>query len=464
VNDSGRFLGFTVYCDFIQSEGIDAVLDNLDGAGATAVAINPTVTEPSAEGEGVFQPPDDAGSSPRLFDRPLWGHRSLWVRGGPSYTADEKRYSGCRYRPRQANDLTARSGHIIGDFIKAARGRGLSVYFQLSGTAPPGLRDEDVPRLPDGRIPIDRMAATASLASEDVRDYVTAYVDDLLQHYPDITGFRPDWPEYPCYKLDELFQDFSPHVEAWCTTRDIDFQPIRAQVAAFYQYIHGSLTNKDLEELVAVEPGKVVEAEVLRRFPLIVQWLHMKSALSVDLLAHWRTAITRAAGPDIELSANAFMPPFSAFTGFDFRPAAEHCTAVSPKFYTMHWALMLHFWGTDLLRSNPGIDENLLVRALANLFDMGVDTTSARLDDFHYPEPDEPHPVSDAAQSRKIAQVLEEVDSAALVTPIVHGYGPDSDFARRFAVAAQSATDGVWINRYGYLGDEKLAAIGELWP
>ncbi len=53
-----RLLGFTVFCDFIQSEGIDPVLDNLERAGATAVAINPTVTEPS----------DDAGSSPRLFD------------------------------------------------------------------------------------------------------------------------------------------------------------------------------------------------------------------------------------------------------------------------------------------------------------------------------------------------------------------------------------------------------------
>ena len=84
----------------------------------------------------MFQPPDDAGSSPRLFDRLLWGHRSLWVRSGPSYTADEKRYSGGRYRPRQTNDLTARSGHIIGDFIKAARGRELNVYFQLSASGP----------------------------------------------------------------------------------------------------------------------------------------------------------------------------------------------------------------------------------------------------------------------------------------------------------------------------------------
>ena len=67
-----RLLGITVLADFIINEGVDAVLDNLvSRAGATAVALNPTVTAPSAEGEGSFQPPSDAGSSPRLFDRTL---------------------------------------------------------------------------------------------------------------------------------------------------------------------------------------------------------------------------------------------------------------------------------------------------------------------------------------------------------------------------------------------------------
>ena len=75
-----RFLGITVLGDFILSEGIEPILDNLLRIGATAVATNPTVTAAAAEGEGSFQPPLDAGSSPRLFDRPLFGKRSLWVR------------------------------------------------------------------------------------------------------------------------------------------------------------------------------------------------------------------------------------------------------------------------------------------------------------------------------------------------------------------------------------------------
>lgn len=72
-----RFLGITVLSDFVLSEGPDAVLDQLQRAGATAVACNPTVTAPGSEGNGSWQPPADAGASVRLFDRPLWGRRKL---------------------------------------------------------------------------------------------------------------------------------------------------------------------------------------------------------------------------------------------------------------------------------------------------------------------------------------------------------------------------------------------------
>ena len=53
------------------------------------------------------------------------------------------------------------------------------------------MRDEDRPRLPDGSIPPDRMADTASLASEAMRAYNRAYVADLLAAYPNISGYGP---------------------------------------------------------------------------------------------------------------------------------------------------------------------------------------------------------------------------------------------------------------------------------
>ena len=461
---SKRFLGITVLADFVLSEGMESVLENvIDRAGATAVACNPTVTTPTEEGAGSFQPPADAGSSPRLFDRPLWGKRSLWVRSGPSFHPNETYYKDTPYTPRKPNDLTDAHGNLIEEFIHAAGERGLKVYLQLAAASPTGLREEDTPRLPDGRIPERRMANTGSLASEAIRSYNRAYVHDLLEKYPHIAGLRPDWPEYPCYKLDEAFQDFSPLVRVWAEQHGFDFTNIQREVAELYTYLHGSLTNRDLRDLASADRGKFSLLTLMRRHPGILEWLRLKAALSVDLLRDWREALTEYGGAEKELSANAFMPPFSLFTGFDFAGAAEHCQAASPKFYTMHWSVMVEFWGEVLLARNPGLDESLVVKALANLFDLGDEITAQRISDYGYPMPDEPHPIPNAPQARKIQQVMAEAGDRVRITPLVHGYGPLEDFCRRFQIVADSEAHGVWINRYGYLSDEKLDAVGAIW-
>ena len=461
-----RTLGITVLADFILSEGVDAVLGSLDRAGATAVALNPTVTTAAADGEGSWQPPSDAGASPRLFDRPLFGRRELWVRSGPSYTPDVALYADSPYAPRAANDLTAAHGDVIDTFIDAAVDRGLEVWLQVSGQTAPGMRDEDRPLRPDG-LPPERMADTGCLASPGIRAYLRAYVHDLLQRYPKVTGFRPDWPEYPCYKLDEAFQDFSPHVRRWALERGWAFDDIQREVGALYAHLHGRLTNDDLALFAAGDRGAGLA--LLRRYPGVFEWLRLKSSLSVDMVRHWRDAIDAAGGAGrYKLSANAFMPPLTLLTGFDFAGAGAFCDAASPKLYTMHWTVMVDFWGRQLLAHNAGLDERLLVHALAQLFDLGSsapgDTPPAdTLRDYHYPEPDEPHPVSEAAQLRRIAQARQLAGGSMAVTPLVHGYGPHDDFAQRFALVAGSEADGAWINRYGYLSDAKLDSIGRLW-
>ena len=131
-----RIVGVTVLGDFIVSEGGEPILDNLQRAGVTAVACNPTVTVPAAEGEGSFQPPTDAGSSPRVFDRLLFNKQSLWLQSGPSYYPDETCYRDSVYRPRKPNAITDKYGECIEHFIKSAQKRGLKVYFQLGLSNP----------------------------------------------------------------------------------------------------------------------------------------------------------------------------------------------------------------------------------------------------------------------------------------------------------------------------------------
>ncbi|MCP3695288.1 MAG: hypothetical protein GY917_24025, partial [Planctomycetaceae bacterium] len=179
-----RVLGITVLGDFILSEGVEPVIRNLQRAGVTAVACNPTVTAAADEQTGSFQPPIDAGSSPRVFDRPLFGQQALWVRSGVSYQPDRECYQDCDYAARQPNDLTHEHGHVIGDFVQAAVDAGMKVYFQLGAAQPSGLRDEDRPRGPSGELITGRMADTGSLASEAIRSYNRCYVRDLVKAYP----------------------------------------------------------------------------------------------------------------------------------------------------------------------------------------------------------------------------------------------------------------------------------------
>ena len=124
---------------------------------------------------------------------------------------------------------------------------------------------------------------------------------------------------------------------------------------------------------------------------------------------------------------------------------------------------MVKFWGDVLLSANPKIDERLLVSALVHLMDLAEDECGETIADYGYPAPDEPHPIPDAPQKRKITQVKQATAGQAAVNALVHGYGPPDDFARRLQLVADSEADGVWINRYGYLGEEKLAAIANIW-
>ena len=207
--------------------------------------------------------------------------------------------------------------------------------------------------------------------------------------------------------------------------------------------------------------GRYALARLLASRPKLGEWLRFKAALSSELLASFRTALTAGGGNGKELMPNAFPPPFSLISGLDYGRAAASSAAISVKLYTMHWPMMLRFWGEQIAKRNPGLPERTLVRALARFFDIADDGGFERLADYRYPEPDEPHPAGAEAQARKIRHAQSEAGACPVIA-LAHGYGPAVDFRRRLQTAYRAARGRVWVNRYGYLSDEKLAAIGEV--
>ena len=469
-----RFVGITVMPEYVQCEGIDEVLDNLvERANATAVTTSPYVMAATSEGRGQREPPIDAGAgNVRLLDRPLWGQRELFVETAPSFIPQTELYRGVGYEPAMPGSLTYEHGHVVGDFLKAARERGLNTYLQIQAAIPPGYRvqfggpsAEDMPCMPDGTCPAERVASNASLAAPSIVAYQAALIQDLLSVYPDIDGIRFDWPEYPPYELDSIFMDFSPHVEAYAAKSGIDFREVREQVSRLYQYLHGSLTTQDLErvddacKLIATRTTRPSADEPADS---VMQWLQLKRELSNNLLSSFRTVMDDCGAKHVALVAHAFPPPWSDLSGIDFAAGSGVVDHYCVKLYGMHWLMMIRFYADQLLNANPDeLDETALIRSLFDAFDVDNESGAKLASDVRYPAPEEPHPGTDATRARKVSQAQTRAGKVP-VHALEHGYGPTDDFARRIRIALDASNHRIWVNRYGYLSDAKLDIIGQL--
>lgn len=465
-----RLVGITVLPEFLQVEGVDAVLDNLVmKAGANAVTTSPYVMEIADERTGVREPPDDAGAGAvRLLDRPLWGKRELFVRTAPSFTPQVQLYRGLRYQPAEPTNLTHRDGHVVHDLIRAAQSRHLKVYLQIQAAIPPGYRvqfggptDDDRPRLPDVRLSPKRLAKNGSLASRHIIDYTLALITDICRQYPDIDGIRFDWPEYPPYLLDDLFLDFSEPAKQAAGRLGFDFEQMQRDSLALYRKLHGGLTDNDLTAWLDGDGGRYSLARWMMDHPGVVELARFKAALVAELLAGFRNTMNEAGAERMELIAHAFPPPWNLASGIDFARSSDRVSGYCIKLYTMHWAMMLRFYADQVLEANRELSDQLLGQTLVRILDIADDGGLAKTTDYHYSEPHEPHPAGTKAIHRKIEQARREAGNTP-VYALTHGYGPVDDFRRRLVAAWESSPAGIWVNRYGYLSDEKLQIIGEL--
>ncbi len=455
---AGRLLGVTVLPEWVQAEGVNAVLDRLQAAGVTGVATSPYVMEPVADGEGSREPPADGGAGEvRLLDRPLWGRRALWVRTAPSFAPDRARYQGLAYQPPEPDALTAREGGVVRDFLEAAKARGMTTHLQVQAVIPPGYRVQfggarpaDQPLGPDGQSVPGRVDGNASLASEDILAYGEALLGDLAAQYPMVDAIRIDWPEIPPYDFGALFFDFSPHAQKVARALGFDMERMRRDTLR----LKAGIAGLDTRAVEAMDADGLLA--MLQGYPGVRDLLALRRALVVRLLERYRAALPAEVG----LMPQAFPPPFNRLSGFDFPAAGRITPHMGVKLYTMHWPMILRNWGEAILAMAPQLDSACVARALVRLLGTG-DAAPDAVSGFSYPGPDEPHPASDAAMAQKIEAARREAGGASIAA-FAHAYGPLVDVTRRVRVAWEASDGCVWINRYGYLSDEKIAALAEV--
>ena len=460
-------LGVTVMPEWFQYEGVEAVLDRVQQIGATSLATSPYVMAACPDGEGGREPPADGDAGKvRPLDRPLWGRRELWVRTAPSFEHDMSRYHGLRYQPSPPDALTRAEGAWLDRLLDAAGARGVSVYLQVMAASPPGYRvqfsnalADDACLGPDLQAHTRRVDRNASLASPHVVAYITTLLVELAMRYPRVTGFRLDWPEYPPYDFKSALFDFNPAVMAEVVRGGRDPVLLARNVSAWAQRLMRAAAESagrgpaaTCDALVAAG-WNALTTEVGTLAPLY----DAKRGVVLALLRACRNALDAVPGSRRRLEPQIFPPPLHRISGFPIDALDGVVDAVGVKLYTMHWPMLARYWARDLLDGRgTDAEQHALTATIAHMFEF-TDTLSPNGAELRYPEPHESHPVSTRAQRVK----LEEAARRAGKIParaFVHSYGPVADVMARFDLATMTGVP-LWINRYGYLSDEKLSAL-----
>jgi len=467
-------LGITVMPEWFQSEGVDAVLDRLQAAGASALVTSPYLMEIAADGVGAREPPPDGDAGRvRPLDRALWGRRETWVRTSPSLVHDLTLYPGLRYQPSPPGALTLAQPRLLDDVIEAADRRDMFVYLQIMAASPPGYRvqfssavDQDQCLGPDGQAHPHRVDRNASLASAHVRDYGAALLAELARRYPAVRGFRVDWPEYPPYDLRSCLFDFNAQAHGALRAQGVE-------PAAYGRLVSHQLQRWQTAARDAAPQGHAAVRDALAQAgwddffsdhgdgaPL---WASKRASVGA-LLRTYRAALDAVDGPRRLLEPQVFPAPLSRFSGVDWQAIGETADAVGVKLYTMHWPMIARYWARDLIGTADGPQADAVTAAMAGFMDFcdGAAPDGAAL---QYPPPSVAHPVGAGAQARKIAQARTDAATVPVIA-FAHSYGPVADVLARARIAAQANRhDGdtrLWINRYGYLSDDKLAQLAQL--
>jgi hypothetical protein len=341
--------------------------------------------------------------------------------------------------------------------------RDIAVFLQVMAASPPGYRvqfaatrPEDQCLGPDGRAHSARVDRNASLASEAVCRYTAKLVAELASRYPGVTGFRLDWPEYPPYDLLSALFDFNPAAQALMAQRGHDPARVADDVRAWTAEVRASVSAAAAQ---GHTPSAFTNEPWTSLFdasgPLAPLFTAKRDA-ALALLQEVRQALDDVPGKRRRLEPQAFPPPFHRISGFPLDGLAGVADAIGIKLYTMHWPMIARFWATDLLgtSSSEGIDATTSAVAGAfGLTDEPVDGASLR-----YPEPRERHPAGIRAQRDKPA-LAQAIAGDVPVTAFAHTYGPLDDVVKRCTLAASTGLP-LWLNRYGYLSDAKIDALG----
>jgi hypothetical protein len=457
-----RFLGIVVDPANVQSEGLEQVFDHLQAVETDAIGLWPWLVEPVEAGEGTRIPDLHIDGYKRLLSRPLWGRRELYVRSFLAYDPDPGLYIDSPYQPPPAAPagLDRKIPHRM---VEEAHLRGMQVHLGICPIIPSKLPSEDRPVRIDG-IPVQPpyVANSACLNNAKGQHYALASIEDMLRNFPMADGLILDWVEFGAYRLEDHFTCFCEHCEREAKAAGIDWELVRRDVAALWDWLH-KLTPQSIRRSVRTleNPSELVEQ--LTHYPGWLHFLKFKAESVVGFYKQVRRLMDGIGFQAEGLSARGWCPPWNRSSGMDYRALAGVCDAVAPKLFTFDHAAMPRWYGETLLAWNPTLSESRILDALIAWMNLPDNFEHRSLAHYAIPAPAEEHPAKLEVYQTRLEEVVDQVDGRARCYPISHSYLPASQWKRMVTLIRDCPVDGMWVNMYGYLSEDKFRILEQIW-
>ena len=470
--------GITITTAELDSEGVELVLDAVAGTGANAVTMSTGQVVEAAPGEGMREPPLDLEGQKRMLDRPLWGKRVLNVQRYAVHTPDPALWSDLPWNPPALAPEAIRVDHVR-RAIDASRERGLRVYAALAPYALPGgtggqvyttpsteLRDEYRPRRFIGGSHPDAIAFTGCLNNPVVRRLGRARLLEVLRHYGDVDGIVLDWVEYPVYFIDKLFTCFCDHCRHQATASGYDWQEILSSVRQLWDSLH-TLTPEQVHALIDSGDWGDLVADPEGMQTGFNAWLDFKAESVALAVRDLRETMAETDAPNVHVSTGGFSLPWGRMSGASYPDENGPVDVQRVKLYSFHWLMMVRWWTEAIMSWNRGSDLRAtnMTRATMSLFGLELEHKPSEItpDLFGMPDPDESHNLTPGSYTHRLENALSRRSHQAPLMPVVHAYRSVEDFASLMQTIRPFARRGVWIQRYGYLSDEKLDVLRQEW-
>jgi hypothetical protein len=461
--DTEKFLGIFVNPIYVQNEGIQQVFDNLESVGAKAICLVPRVARPGEKGKGRRYPDLHMDGYERLVARPVWGKREIYLESILAYEPNLSLYEASPYRPVAGSTPTGIDREVPDAMIAEAKKRGMQVHMFLHPFIPPGIRAEDQPMYVDGSIPQPpQIVLNACLNSPAAQAYGMALVEDAMLRYSGVDGLFTDWAEYGAYRLEDHFSCLCPHCEGKAGEQGLDWDVIKRDVTVLWKWIH-SLTPRELERSRRLLRNPSELLETLTHYPGWLYFLQFKANTVVSFYRKVRQLLDDLDLEAVGLSARGWPPPWNRSSGMDYRSLSEVCVAVTPKLFTFDYSALPRWYGQTLLAWNPELAESEILDTLVEWMSLPDDFERRSFANYHIPAPAELHPAKVEAYRIRLDEVAEQVHGKALCYPFAHAYLPEPQWKRMIAVIRDSRVNGMWVQMYGYLSDQKLQILSELW-